>query len=373
MKIGMSNFVNQKVTSTEIAETHTSALKNPITKVSVTPKGLSELPQKSTLPSDFGKGAIPGLGKNGHELGGLDKNGFGGVGKQGVPGLNGRGEGLLGGLGKSGIPGLGKEIFGNGIGGGELGSEEGMYGLFGGVGKKGPGIKAPGSDRMDGGPSGAIFGGGTWDFGPNGLHGSAHGGITFGGYGVGVNDHGQVGVAKGDHEGGSVTSPSDAQGAASSAISGGSSNKGSGVPEGLDWSRGTRTSKSDREILAPPADGSKKTEGPNDLGPSNNDPSTEEKKEDETAVAQNDTPKDNNAGKPNPDAMPNPEDTGGGSPRSNAARSSAYFMPNPEDSGGGSPRSRASALGDLFMPNPEDSGCGTPRSVIANIAMKLRG
>lgn len=368
MKVGLSNIVIQKVASSEVTETQSAAVKNSIAKVSVTPKQLAELPKKNGLPAELGKNGVPGgLGR---ELPGFEKNGIGGLGKQGIPGMNGRSEGLLGGLGKTGIPGLGKDIFGNGMGDG---SEEGMGGLFGGVGKKGPGIKAPGSDRMDGGPSGAIFGGGTWDFGPNGLHGSGHGGITFGGYGLGVNDRGQVGVAKGDHEGGSVTSPSDAQGAANSAVNGGSSNKSSGVPEGLDWSRGTRTSKSDRELLAPASDEPKKTEGPNDLGPSNNDPSTQEKKEDETAVAQNDTSTNNKAGKPNPDAMPNPEDSGGGTPRSNAARSSAYFMPNPEDTGGGSPRSRSSALSDLFMPNPEDAGGGTPRSVIANIAMKLRG
>jgi hypothetical protein len=120
----------------------------------------------------------------------------------------------------------------------------------------------------------------------------------------------------------------------------------------------------------------------------------EKKDENETAVAKNDTTKDTQAGKPNPYAQPNPEDSGGGTPRSNVGSSgffmpnpedtgggtprsraagSGVFMPNPEDSGGGSPRSSDSLIGRLFMPNPEDSGGGTPRSVTANLAAKIRG
>jgi hypothetical protein len=300
---------------------------------------------------------------------------------------------------------MGKDIFGNGMGLGKNGLDfgKGFSGIngFGGIGSnKGPALKLPGSDRMDGDTSlGAIFGKGKWDFGPNGLTGSISGGITSHGYGVGVNDKGEIGVAKGDHEGGSVTSIGDAKEGANKAVNGsGSSNKNSGAPEGMDWSRGTRIkdNSSTKDIVPPAGSEPKKTEGPNDLGPSTNDPSKEKKDENETAVAQNDNTKGTQAGKPNPYAMPNPEDTGGGTPRSRSSavgnlvmpnpedsgggtprssvtRSSSFFMPNPEDSGGGTPRSRSSALGDLVMPNPEDSGGGTPRSVVANIAMKLRG
>jgi hypothetical protein len=179
-------------------------------------------------------------------------------------------------------------------------------------------------------------------------------------------------VAKGDHEGGSVTSVADAKGAANKAVNGGGSgsgsqNKTSGTPEGLDWSKGTRV-KDNTSITVEPK---KQEEGPNDLGPSTNDPATETKKEDETAVAQNDTKKDTQAGKPNPYAMPNPEDSGGGTPRSSVARFGALFMPNPEESGGGTPRSNTSRVGSLYMPNPEDSGGGTPRSAVASVAAKM--
>ncbi|HSE40658.1 MAG TPA: hypothetical protein VLH08_07825 [Acidobacteriota bacterium] len=416
----------QSATKTLEASTASTA----VNKVLVNPKQLSELPKKTGLPnelSNLGKGEIPGglgqkipgldknglpggIGKNGFPgISGLTKDGFENLGKQGLPGLPGnsasRLEGFLGSLGKFNLPGTGKDIFGNGTGLGNngLGSGKGFSGLngfLGGIGSnRGPAIKIPGADRMDGDTSlGAIFGKGTWDFGPGGFHGSISGGVTSHGYGIGMNDKGEVGVAKGDHEGGSVTSIGDAKGAANSAINGsGSSNKNSGVPEGMDWSRGTRVkdTSSTKDIVPPASSEPKKTEGPNDLGPSTNDPSKEKKDENETAVAQNDTTKGTQSGKPNPDAMPNPEDSGGGTPRSRSSAvgnlvmpnpedtgggtprssvaSSAFFTPNPEDAGGGTPRSRSSALGQLFMPNPEDSGGGTPRSVIANVAMKLRG
>ncbi len=366
MKI--TQFRNTQIATASNAEgATTEALKSAANKVSqrmaIPEKNISDQFEKGSIPGGLGE-KIPGLNKS--DLpGGIGKNNdgwqgmLGGRGKEGLPGMPGKGKDIFGGMGPGSDGGLGEGL-------------PGEDGLFGGMGKKGgPGLHMPGGDRMDGDSGGAIFGGGTWDFGPNGLHGSAHGGVTYGGYGLGVNDKGQVGVAKGDASGGSVTSPGDAQGAANSMV-GGSGTKGSGVPEGLDWSRGTRVkdSSSNKDTGTTQE---KKTEDYNDLGPSTNDPSTEEKKEDETAVAQNDTSQNSPAGKPNPDAMPNPEDSGGGSPRSNAARIGAYFMPNPEDTGGGSPRSRSSALGDLFMPNPDDSGGGTPRSVIANIAMKLRG
>jgi hypothetical protein len=324
--------------------------------------GLPGRPGRSGLPGGLA-GGIPGLGKGGF-LGGLGKSGLpGGFGKSGMPG--GLGQLGLGGYGKNGFGGFAGGMGGDGAFGGLSG---GLLGGLGG-GRKGPALKTPGSDRMDGDFSFGGFGKGTWDFGPGGLKIGGSGGVTVGGYGIGVNDKGQVGVAKGDAwDGGSVTSVGDAKAGAASAVNGGSKPAGSGAPEGLEWSRGTRVKDNDTMKSSVPA--APKSEGPNDLGPTNNDPAAEPKKENETAVAKNDTPKKEEAGKPNPFAMPNPEDSGGGSPRSNL-----YSMPNPEDSGGGTPRSataKASTLSRLYMPNPEDSGGGTPRSAIANIAAKMR-
>jgi hypothetical protein len=345
---------------------------------------------KNGLPGGIGRNGLPGL--PGNNIPGFDKNGLPGrFGREGFPGLPGGNiPGLPGGMGRGGFPGLpGNSIPGfekngmpggrdrgiPGLGFGESGGFPGMPGVPGGIGghRGGPALKMPGSDRMGGDVSGAIFGGGTWDFNSSGFHASPSGGVTFGGYGVGVNERGQVGVAKGDAGGGSVTSPADAKGAANKAVGGGGSqNKTAGAPEGLDWSKGTHVKDSS---TMPVSTEPKKQEGPNDLGPSTNDPATEPKKENETAVAQNDTTKNTQAGKPNPYAMPNPEDSGGGTPRSSTSHFGALFMPNPEDSGGGTPRSHVSSVSRfsaLFMPNPEDSGGGTPRSVIANVAAKLR-
>jgi hypothetical protein len=313
----------------------------------------------------------PGMGKNG--LGaGVSKDALGGS-----LGLGSLGSGdVIGGLGKNGpFGGLGDGILGPGgkglpgTGGfGGPGSEDGLSGLsgfLGGFGGRGPSLKMPGSDRMDGDFSGGFFGKGTWDYGPKGLTGSGSGGVTVGGYGIGVNDRGQLGVATGDAYGGNVTSPGDAKKGANSAVGGGGK-PASGVPEGLDWSRGTGIKEGSTTTATPDSSGTK-TEGPNDLGPSTNEPEQPKEDENQTAVASNDDIKDNQAGKPNPMAMPNPEDSsGGGSPRASIAYSS-FFMPNPEDSGGGTPRSN-SLLGSLYMPNPEDSGGGTPRSVSASVA-----
>jgi len=225
---------------------------------------------------------------------------------------------------------------------------------------------------MDGDSGFGVFGKGTWDYDSRGLHGTGSGGATVGGYGLGINERGQLGAATGDAHGGNVTSPGDAKDGASKAVGGGgSTSTPGGAPEGMDWSRGTRI-KDSATSTAPANNNAPKTEGPNDLGPSTNDPATEPEKEDDTAVAQNDTSKDNNAGKPNPFAMPNPEDSGGGSPRSSVALASHLFTPNPEDAGGGTPRSRSSLLTSLFMPNPDGPGGGTPWSVVASVAMKLR-
>jgi hypothetical protein len=149
-------------------------------------------------------------------------------------------------------------------------------------GKGGPSNKATGVDR------GGVICKGTFDFGPKGFKVTAQCGATAHidktpgkGVGPGVKD-GKPGVAAGDAHGGDVYNLDDASkkaGASSTASSG-----KSGVPEGLDWSKGTRIKGEDlknlkRDIPPPP------TPQINDLGPSTNEP---EQKAEDAAVARND-------------------------------------------------------------------------------------
>jgi hypothetical protein len=147
---------------------------------------------------------------------------------------------------------------------------------------------APKADKRTGADGGGVFCKGTFDFGPKGFKVTVQCGATAHtdwmpgkGFGPGVND-GKPGVATGDGKGGSVTTPGDAKkaGASSSASSG-----KPGVPEGLDWSKGTRIKGEDLKEM-------KRDIGPapprpdyNDLGPSTNEP---EQKADDTTVARND-------------------------------------------------------------------------------------
>ncbi len=356
-EVSVTKAVAQTVGTSRIASIKSES--RPAVKAEVNVAGIIQKDLLDRLPSNIansGKGAIarnigqriPGMDKNGLP-GGIGRNGFpgtqdigqrlgigktglgGGLGKPGLPGMPGNSsgiEGLLGDLGRLGLPGgKGKDILG-GFGPG------GPFGGFGNSG--GPAIKMPGSDRMGGAsggsggssgfgdPSGLGPGGfgnpgapspsglggfinGTWDPSPKGglTGGVSGGGVTWDGYGGGVNDKGQPGLAKGDATGGSVTSPSDATKTSNS-----STDKG-GAPAGMEWGKHIKN-----DWVPPAGSEPKKTEGPNDLGPSNNDPAMEQKKENETAVAQNDSTKDTKAGKPDPNAMPNPEDSGGGTPRS---------------------------------------------------------
>jgi hypothetical protein len=334
------------------------------------------------LPSGVGPGGVPGVGP-------------GGVGPSGIPGMGRGGVGVPGGVGPGGAPG--------GLGRGGLPGAGGL-GDFGGLptgpgGRGGmPGFKTPGADRMDGGPNGGpefrgplgggppggpasggfgggVFGQGTWDYDSKGLHGSGSAGGTVGGYGAGVNDRGEFGVATGGAEGGRVTSPGDAKAGAASAVGGSKGGGQSGVPEGLDWSHGTRVkgdSAQDNSDLKPKEDAPKREV--NDLGPSTNEPAQPTEDDTSTAVAQNDDGKGTQAGRPNPMATPNPEDTGGGTPRSSGVAFGELYRPNPEDTGGGgTPRSSGvSTFGELYRPNPEDSGGGTPRSAVASVGALAR-
>jgi hypothetical protein len=148
------------------------------------------------------------------------------------------------------------------------------------------GSPTPSADRMTGLDGGGVFFRGRWDIGSKGLQvDRLEGGATAHtdwmpgkGVGPGVKD-GKPGVAEGDGKGGSVTTTGDVKGEAK----GGSKSGGNaGVPEGLDWSRGTRIKGDDvkdmkRDIpqAAP--------KNYNDLGPSTNEP--EQKKDGDTTVA----------------------------------------------------------------------------------------
>jgi len=292
------------------------------------------------IPTD-----LPGMPGAGRDLGSFGKSGFPG-GKGGLPGDLGFGDlgGMPGGLG-------------------------GMPGGLGGPGRGPPGgVKIPGADRMDGVEG---FLGGYLDNTGNGLTGGfSGGGVTYGGYGVGVNGSGEPGVAKGGANGGSVTSAREGANDAKKAVGEGGSSRG-GVPEGMDWSHGTRDSfKTEVQKTPAPA----KAE-PNDAGNTTNEQKAEPtqnepEKEPETAVASNDTKKDGQAGRPNPFAMPTDDSTGGGTPRS---AGSTHVMPTYDSSGGGTPRS-AGAIGfaDLWMPDPDGAGGGSPVSNVARVASKLR-
>jgi hypothetical protein len=145
----------------------------------------------------------------------------------------------------------------------------------------------PRPDKMTGADGVSGFLKGEWDFGSKGLEvKKVEVGVTphfdwtpsKKGIGPGMKD-GKPGVAEGDAYGGSVTTPADVKG---DAKKGGAAASGkSGVPEGLDWSRGTRIKGDDikemkRDIpLAAPKQ-------INDLGPSTNEP---EQKKDDTTVA----------------------------------------------------------------------------------------
>ena len=355
MKVTSARNLDVSIAKLPVASPVAVALKSSAAKIVLT---LQPLPQVVTAKNPL-LGGAPELGKSlGRSIPGLGNNGLpGGLGKTGLP--SGLGRASLGGFGEAGLGGFGQA----GVPGG--------FSIPGGIGRSGgPALKMPGADRMDGDFGFGVFGKGTWDYDSRGLHGSANGGATVGGYGLGINDRGQLGAATGDANGGSVTSLGDAKAGAAKAAGGGSASTSGSAPEGMDWSKGTRIK--DNATNNAPANNAPNTEGPNDLGPSTNDPATDPKKEDDTAVAKNDTPKNNEAGKPNPFAMPNPEGDGGGSPRSSVTLASRLFTPNPEDAGGGTPRSRFSLLRSLFMPNPEEAGGGTPRSVVANIAIKLR-
>jgi hypothetical protein len=152
------------------------------------------------------------------------------------------------------------------------------------------GSPSPSADRMTGLDGGGVFFRGRWDVGSKGLQvDRLEGGATAHtdwmpgkGIGPGVKD-GKPGVAEGDAKGGSVNTPGDVKGGAASSAGGGKSGGNAGVPEGLDWSRGTRIKGDDikdmkRDIpQAPP-------KNYNDLGPSTNEPEQKQKDEDTTVA-----------------------------------------------------------------------------------------
>ena len=150
------------------------------------------------------------------------------------------------------------------------------------------GSPTPRADRMTGADGAGGFFKFKWDVGGDGkLHltdvqggATVHGDWMPGrGIGPGVKD-GKPGVAEGDGKGGDVNTPGDASKKAGSSSS--ASGK-SGVPEGLDWSKGTRIKGEElREMKRdiPPAP----PKVYNDLGPSTNEP---EQKPADTTVAQN--------------------------------------------------------------------------------------
>jgi len=147
----------------------------------------------------------------------------------------------------------------------------------------------PSADRMTGFDGAGAFLRGEWDFGSKGpevkkveVGGTAHTDWMPGrGVGPGMKD-GKPGVAEGNANGGGVTTPGDVKG---DAKKDGAANKAgggkSGVPEGLDWSKGTRIKGDDIKEMKrdiPPA----APKQINDLGPSTNEP---EQKKDDTTVA----------------------------------------------------------------------------------------
>jgi len=150
------------------------------------------------------------------------------------------------------------------------------------------GSPTPNANRATGLDGGGVFFGGSWDFGSKGLKfndlragGTAHTDWMPGrGVGPGIKD-GKPGVAEGDGKGGNVTTPGDVKG---DAKKGGAANKSggnAGVPEGLDWSKGTRIKGDDLKEMKrdiPPA----APRQINDLGPSTNEP--EQKPKDEGAT-----------------------------------------------------------------------------------------
>jgi hypothetical protein len=348
------------------------AVAEDMTKISLVARSFPTESVSARVPETSPPDALPGAGRDGVDLGGIGK-GPGGVD--------------LGGIGKPG--GLGDFGFG------DLGGMPGGMGDFGGLPGPGGGLpgglRMPGWDRMDGangGPShsGPLGGGphdgpdsgsrgvsgwigGTWDYGPRGASGSVGGGVTYGDYGAGVNPRGEIGFAKGNENGGSVTSLGDAASGASKAVGEGTSGA-PGALEGMDWSRGTRET-FESEVKKMPTPG--KAE-PNDLGQDNNAPKSEptqneKEKENETAVASNDPKKDGQAGKPDPNARPSDEGTGGSGPRANI-----YAMPDPEGTGGSGPRSVAGAIGfaDRGLPDPDGPGGGSPVSISAAAARTTR-
>ena len=284
------------------------------------------------------------------EDGGAGGSGFGDVLKAIADPPSGGGGGLPGGVNLRG----GVNILGAG-GISSLDAAGGLRGIgsLGGIGsRQGPPgglLKTPGADRMDGdgadrrtgftGVSGFLKG--TWDFGSNGLQGSVSSGGVLGqtnwspvkeGLGIGMNDRGEVGVADGT-KGGNVTSPAGAQATAAKAFGGGGDN--AAAPDaGFSWIKGARIIGDNKDSsTAAPAEPQI-----NDLGPSTNEPEqtpdqtpdqTTPDKDEGTAVAQNDDPKGGGeAGKPNPDAMPADDTSGGGGnsgPRSVTALSTTFL------------------------------------------------
>jgi hypothetical protein len=149
------------------------------------------------------------------------------------------------------------------------------------------GSPTPSADRATGLDGGGAFFRGSWDFGSKGFRvGDLQGGATLHGdwmpgrgVGPGVKD-GKPGVAEGDGKGGDVTTPGDAKkGGATNKAGGGKA----GVPEGLDWSKGTRIKGDDIKEMKrdiPPA----APKQINDLGPSTNEPEQKQKDGDATVA-----------------------------------------------------------------------------------------
>jgi hypothetical protein len=146
-------------------------------------------------------------------------------------------------------------------------------------------------------------------------------------------------------------------------VGGGKSGGNAGAPEGLNWSDGSNRIKGDNKEGGTGGTAAPAEPQIDDLGPSTNEPEQKpEQKDEDTAVAQNDDPKGGGqAGKPNPDAMPADDTSGGGGnsgPRAVTALSTTLLKAGP---------SGALRAAIASTPNPEDGGGGTPRSVAANV------
>lgn len=247
---------------------------------------------------------------------------------------------------------------------------------------KTPPVKMPGADRMDPQESGVGGGiGGKWDFGPKGASASGSAGVTVWGGGqsggigfkFGQGDRNGVGIARGTKGDVDVTTLGDVSGGISGMLNPkGSDQKGPGGPkmpsgsgngigsggghgsEAIGYGKSAGTSGSAVDLLGHYGFGGERPEGAVNKGAAGSEltgdskqPAKEQEKvdtndtrndvdepedtsddTDDERVAKNDGTPSDDKGKPDPNAMPNPDGDGrGGGPRGNV------YNPNPDGDG----------------------------------------